>query len=202
MALPVEIQQELDRLQNQVNRLNAELNKFRDPTKPDIAQARALHEMGEVPSVFLYSNAVQTITDATNPVLALNLTVWDTDGLGDLVNDRIQFRTSGIYLVSANVTFALNSTGSRGIDIQTGNDAGSFGGVFIAGQMTRASAAEPTVLSVSGIVHVNVNTNTNIRYVRASIFQDSGGNLDTIAGSAYSSHLSAIKVSELPQIVG
>lgn len=119
----------------------------------------------------LASSATQSISN--NSWTALT---YDTEGADDFsmfstsYPSRVVLPGAGVYLVSAYVSFATNTTGTRGMGIR-------FNGSSWMALDTRpaVTTAGPTFMTIQGVVpYVNSGD-----YIEIHVYQDSGGSLST-----------------------
>lgn len=105
-------------------------------TTADLATAAMLNQdmrdnpsfLHDPPCCRVYNNANLSIANATDYVLhSMNAEYYDTDVMHDLVtnNSRITIKTAGKYLVVGRVSYASNTTGTRGLRIVKNNGAGT-----------------------------------------------------------------------------
>jgi hypothetical protein len=127
------------------------------------------------PSVKVYNNATQAITNDTLTPAAFNSESYDTDTMHDTStnNTRITINTAGKYRISAIIEFPANATGIRQILLKVNNTT------YIAADTRDASSTIPIHLYAS-IDHVFVATD----YVEVIVYQNSGGNLNISASAS------------------
>lgn len=83
---------------------------------------------------------------------------------------KITIRTTGIYLIAGNVSFATNSTGIRSAAILLNGSS-----IYpLAETLVSAASANTTNLSVVTILSLTAGN-----YITLNVYQTSGGNLDT-----------------------
>lgn len=138
----------------------------------------------------VFDTSAQTIATGATGVLTFDSEVWDPNGYHDTVtnNTRITPTVAGKYIVVANVSWALNGTGSRYVAVR-------LNGTTIQNSSTRAAVSGSLVhgLTVSSIVDLNGSTD----YVEAVGAQTSGGNLNTAAsGQVQGKSLSAQRIAD------
>lgn len=133
--------------------------------------------MPEIPAAFssniacrVYNNANISVGDAAWTSLTFNTERFDTDAMHSTsVNTgRLTCVHAGVYLITGNVTFATNATGTRGISIYLN------GTTYIA--MLRGLAGSSSLmthLSIATIYELAVN-----EYVELQVYQSSGGALN------------------------
>jgi hypothetical protein len=122
----------------------------------------------------------QAITTATHTLLTFETEVRDVGGLHSTSpNTRRLTVPEGVsrVRVSANAAFAANATGARSLRILK-NGASLPGVPFI--RMVNTGASLAAVINVaSGVLDVTPGD-----YFEASVYQDSGGNLNVVADDA------------------
>ena len=97
--------------------------------------------------------------------------------------DRYVCRTQGWYQVNASVASPAGTVGTRSVTAQV-NGTGMFGGSAIA-----PSSTQYTMVSVSTLVHLNLND-----YLQLVFFQDSGAFFN-MYGSSYGTQISVYYVA-------
>jgi hypothetical protein len=126
------------------------------------------------------NSAVQSLATSTVTVVTFDTESTDSDNMHSTVTNtsRLTAVTPGWYMVSGNVPFQANATGSRWIAFQVNGVAGSRIGFA---QILSTGGATDTALSSSAPVFLNVND-----YVEMVAWQASGGalNIDTANGGA------------------
>jgi hypothetical protein len=137
------------------------------------------------PACRVYHNASQALTTAVEFTLAFNSERFDTNSMHDTVtnNSRITFNTAGIYVVTAQVSFANNATGYRHIAIYANNTT------YLALQNATAMNGDNHYLVVTTTYKFAVAD-----YVQAKVLQTSGGNLNATVNTNFSPEFSAVWV--------
>jgi hypothetical protein len=132
------------------------------------------------PSVRVYHNAGQPISNGVETVLAFNSERWDTAaGAASTMHDpatnnsRLTCRYAGKYHVTANIEFAANATGQRQVYLRINGTPGQY-----AGFVSTPGSGFSVGLIVSGVLDLAVND-----YVQVFVYQNSGGSL-TVSGSS------------------
>jgi len=170
---------------------------FTDSVANDVTAAR-LNAIGDgivqaqqMPAARVTHNAAQGTTTAVDFVLAFNTERFDQMGGGadtmhDTVtnNSRLTCRYAGIYLISGNIQFASNATGTRYVKIRLN------GTTEIARVQLVAAASDTHTLHVSCLYSLAVND-----YVELLALQSSGGNLNVNSAANYSPEFSAVRVA-------
>lgn len=115
-------------------------------------------------------DAAQSILNATVTVLNFNVDHFDPYGMHDPVtnNSRLIAPVSGLYLVWADVLFALSGAGdSRVVYIRPNGGGTGFVATF------KPASGVATGLTITGAIKL-----TGGEYVEVFVSQDSGGALD------------------------
>jgi len=135
-----------------------------------------------LPGCRVYHNANQSINNTFYTSLAFNNESYDTDTMHDTVtnNGRITIKTAGVYLLSAVVSFAFNTTGDRQVLFVVN------GATYIAYHTTRAASNGDTIIPLTVVRNFAVND-----YIECQVYQDSGGAINVLAGGSYSPYFSA-----------
>jgi hypothetical protein len=127
--------------------------------------------------VVLKNNGTQTCANDTYTYITFNTENIDTNGFHSTSTntDRITIPAGmgGKYLVQAQVRMAANTTGYRRFDIELGATGASLATSIVA--PVNGSATTGTLGSVFELAAGD--------YIRLSVYQNSGGNLDTVTGS-------------------
>lgn len=143
---------------------------------------------GTFVGVHAYHNAAQTITTATDTVVALNSERYDTDAFHDTStnNSRLTVPSgkAGKYLAIFNCEFQdVAGTGIREARIKVN-------GTTWVGLMTvTATSNKAHRLNVSAIIDLSVGD-----YVEAFVRQESGGNCDLTSNANWSPELMLSKI--------
>ncbi|MBA7587005.1 hypothetical protein ES708_29015 [subsurface metagenome] len=139
-------------------------------------------------SCCVHRSADKAIADATTVLIDFDVEDWDTDGCHDNVtnNDRLTCKTAGKYLLTANIQFAANSTGTRGLYFYKYTDSE----VWIASFTTPTPAAPiPARCILLRLIDLAVDD-----YVFMKVYQDSGGSLNLTRNADYSVYFSMVKM--------
>lgn len=125
----------------------------------------------------VYNSSAQTIGTASTTVLTFNSERFDTNTLHDTSTNtsRLTAPVTGLYTISGMVTFATNGTGRRQLRITLN------GTTDLAIAQFPGDATLPVRMNVQTIYHLSATD-----YVELRVYQDSGGNLDTVVGAAAS----------------
>ncbi len=134
----------------------------------------------------VYNNANLSTANATVTILPFNSERWDTDAIHDVAANttRLTCNTAGKYLITGNISFAANATGTRYAAVR-------LNGTTVVGYDQRAAVGgtSNTLITVATVYDLAVSD-----YVELMVGQDSGGALDVLYASAYSPEFSMIKV--------
>lgn len=140
------------------------------------------------PACRIERTATQSINNATDTLVAFTAGAsFDTESPSDPMfssgtNTTITIRTAGIFLVSFNVTFAANTTGTR------------FAGVRLGGGATQPSAQvgghnSPGDVTLNGTFPMSLSVGNALTL---NVYQTSGGALNVTSG-----FLSAVWVGQV-----
>lgn len=137
----------------------------------------------KVVSANIYRGATQSIANATATKITLNTLSFDTSGAADITtNNRININTSGVYQVSASVSWATNSTGDRGTYI------------YLNGSQVALSEAQANGVTASVIpCYMSLSLKAG-DFIELYGVQGSGGSLNANGGSG-ATFLSVTRVS-------
>ncbi len=126
----------------------------------------------------VYHNAAQAITSGATTASAFNSERYDTDTIHDTStnNGRLTCKTAGKYLITANVEWAANSTGTRQCWIYLNNTT-----IIAIDRRTAMTPPGTTTNNISTIYDLALND-----YVELIVFQTSGGNLNLDVAANYS----------------
>jgi PKD repeat protein len=137
-----------------------------------------------------HGTTTQSLTNATLTYVQWDAEDYDTDGMFTTSdNTKITINTTGVYLVTATITFATNGTGSRLMSLMKNPSSPSdFGSAFAGCWMDDPGAGAETVLSVSSPISL-VATDV----IRVMAFQSSGGalNIGAVPSWSQQSHFAA-----------
>ena len=133
----------------------------------------------------VYHDVVQSIPHNTFTTLSFNSEDYDTDAMHDPAapNERITFKTPGIYLVTFHAQFQANVNGSRVVLFQYSTPAN------VARFELDAVVNTYTPMNLTTILQTTLN-----EYVIVRVYQDSGVALDIRAESRYSPYFMAQRV--------
>ena len=129
----------------------------------------------------VYDSANQALTDVTYENVSFNSEHFDSNTMHDNAtnNSRIKCNSDGLYLAVFKVTFDTNTVGIRRVQLRE-NAAGASGGGTARGVWNGPSlTGENTVIAGSRLCRL-VNTD----YLEIFAYQDSGGSLDVVNGTA------------------
>ncbi len=129
--------------------------------------------LAQIPSARVRRTSTQSIPNGTFTAIQLTSETWDHQGLHSSVNNsRLTAPIDGVYLITANVFWAGNSTGGRDLGI-------SINGNFVAFDARPAtSAISEAPLSVSTVYLMSAGD-----FAEAKVEQTSGGALNLDVGS-------------------
>jgi len=125
----------------------------------------------------VYNSANETITDALLTLLTYDSERYDNGGLHSTVTntERLTAVKAGKYSISACVQWAYNSTGTRGLYVQS-----SAAGLIVGDHRPTSAAGNP-IQNVSTIFHLAAGD-----WVQVLVYQSSGGNLPVIVDGSFS----------------
>jgi hypothetical protein len=134
------------------------------------------------------SNAGQSVPHAAWTALTFNTEVWDEDEMHSLATttERLTIRTAGVYLISAQVRFAANTTGTRELQIR------------LNGTTTLALADCLATAQANGLVYLNLVTLWKLvvgDYLSAVVYQTSGAALNVESAGALSPAFMATRIA-------
>jgi len=134
----------------------------------------------------VYASSAQTISNATDTIVAFANESYDTDGFHSNVTNNsrmtIPAGLAGYYRVTANIGFLPNALGRRIYAIKFNG-----GGFISQGEMTPGASIEP-VGTITDTYYLNVNDT-----VELNVFQTSGGNLNT-SGSSVRDYFEIVRI--------
>ncbi len=144
------------------------------------------------PAVRAYNLTGVTIPNNSSTILNNNLSSewYDTDGMHrtDANTGRLTAVTTGIYVVSANIEWAANTTGVRSLDI------------LVDGTTTIASISEHEP-NGSNTLSLSVTTSFPLKlgeWFVMRVFQNSGGDLNIVRSDRWSPEFAAVWVAPHP----
>lgn len=120
----------------------------------------------------IYNNATQSIPNAAATALTFNSEYFDTDAMHDPLGSypsRLTATTTGKYVITANVGFEANATGTRMVGIKLN------GTTYIAQQTWAGFTGDSNIVNVTATVRMNAGD-----YVEVFVYQSSGGALSTV----------------------
>ena len=119
-------------------------------------------------------------TAAVTPI-TFDADVYDTDDMHStsLNTNRLTINTPGIYLITGHISFAGNATGSRDVAIR-------YAGTTYLAYVNVPASSNGNIFSIS-TAYAFVATD----WIELVVYQNSGGNLNVLSGSAYSPEFSA-----------
>jgi hypothetical protein len=115
----------------------------------------------------------QTIATGTDTFVTWPIESYDTDGMFTATSDTITIQTTGLYVVTSCLTFAVNTTGFRVINMyKNPTSPTNFSSVF-AHSWIAAVTGLGTTMSCSGVTSFTAGDT-----IKIGVAQSSGGNLD------------------------
>lgn len=125
------------------------------------------------PTCRVYNNAAISIPNVTTTPLTFNSERFDTDSMHSMVSNtgRITFNTAGVYVVTANISWAASAVGFRITNIR------------LNGATVLASTS--SVVRSDGFLDVPCPTIYKFAvgdYIEVTVFQNSGAALNVSAG--------------------
>lgn len=129
----------------------------------------SLSEITKYPACRVYNNTNISLASGSYASLPFNSEDFDTDNIHDVTtnNTRLTCNTAGVYLITVNVSFFMNATGSRSLKIL-------LNGSTIIGMVTDNTS---TILTM----RLNINTIYKLSvgdYIEIQAYQDSGSALN------------------------
>ena len=139
-----------------------------------------------IPSAKVYRSSDQTYANGATDPLSFDSEEWDTDSIHEGITnpERLTCKTAGLYLITANIRFASNSTNKRQLRIKKVSGATT---TIIANESCDGNGY--TSLSASGIVRLEVND-----YIWVEPYQNSGGDLAVSYASDQPASCSIVKL--------
>lgn len=136
---------------------------------------------GNQPTFNYYQSVAQTLTTGTTTKITFTSSNFDTTS-GMFASSRFTPTIAGYYQINTNVTLTLGSTtGLRACYIYKN------GTQYAAGSTSNGYTGDYSTSSVSSVIYCNGSTD----YIEVYAYQNSGGNLATIAGSTGWTSISA-----------
>lgn len=144
---------------------------------------QGIYEVSLAPAARVHHSVNQSITNATNTILAFNSERYDTcAGAADTQHDtatnnsRLTCRYAGKYSIKACVQYAVNATGERRLFLRLN------GTTIIAGENKDANTGGAgTIMNIACDYDLAVND-----YVEVMVHQTSGGALNVEVAANYS----------------
>lgn len=131
------------------------------------------------PHARVYNTATQTLTTATNTVVTFDSERYDVGSCHSTSSNTSRLTVpsgeGGVYTIGASIGFAANATGERIVDILLN------GTTIIARIRHPAGAASQIDMTITTEYTLAAGD-----YVEVQLYQNSGGNLNTVAGGDYS----------------
>ena len=134
------------------------------------------------PSMRAYNSTALTLTTSTLTNVVLNTIVYDRWNMVDTstASEKHTVRVPGIYLVGFSISFDINSTGVRAVNIKHFNSSDALRAI-LASISTDATAA--TISTRYSTTAASLVAEVGDYFV-IEAFQNSGGDLDIIAATA------------------
>jgi hypothetical protein len=138
------------------------------------------------PSCRVYNNANISISDSTSTALTFNSERWDNNEIhNDADTAKLRCRETGLYSIILNISFASNATGRRNVWIElNGSD-------IIASVEVEPSQSDTTRIVVSTQYRLEKGD-----YLKAKVYQSSGGALNVLYTGNYSPEFMMTKISD------
>lgn len=151
-----------------------------------ITSSSTFTSTGQMKAKVYLTTANQTITTAITTAISFNAESYDTGAMHDNGSSpsrlTIPVGGAGVYIFDGQVTFDNNNTGRRELYLYKN------GSLVAKSKYFAPDATEDTVLNISYI-----DNSSAADYYELQVYQNSGGNLDIVNGSA-ATFFSAIKV--------
>jgi hypothetical protein len=134
----------------------------------------------------VYDSANQSIVSGTYTTITFDSERFDTDGIHSVVSntDRLTAQRDGVYLISATIRFATNSTGIRWVGIRLNGTAY----IVIADQ--NATSGYSTRITLTTLYELSTDD-----YVDLRVWQNSGGALNVEAVGNYSPEFGMVRMA-------
>jgi len=143
-----------------------------------MGQTKIRKEMVKNISCRVYKSAeVQSINNGTFTAVVYDAEDFDTDSMHDnsTNNTRITVPSTGLYLITATVSFAANATGERVVTFRVNGNTGHR----IGYQVTNGSTTLNAQITTTTILNL-----TAADYVEVFAYQLSGGALNLVSDNA------------------
>lgn len=160
-------EQILIELQRQITALQSDLEKYQSMIPQ--AKIKAGIRVERTTSQTISNASWQTATYDTIDWESLPSDLTSQFSIG--VPGRLTCRVAGLYYLNAQIRFAANATGTRGLAIQVN-------AVSVTGEHRGAFSTQDAQLNISCAYPMVIGD-----YVQVLLYQSSGGNLNTIASS-------------------
>lgn len=137
------------------------------------------------PAARITRTTAQSIPNDNATPVAFTTKDYDTDAMVDLAtyDTRITIKTAGIYITTAQYSFAANATGLRGVRILLNTT------LRLAMSLFPGSSLTDNRDSLAAVASLAVND-----YLTLEVYQDSGGSLDLNPSSTTPASLAASKI--------
>jgi hypothetical protein len=141
----------------------------------------ALNFLLAPPRCYAYKSADGSLANTTWDAINLGVEAYDSHAMHDtsVSNSRITAAESGLYNVTAHLTFATNSAGVRGLDIRKNANAVQTGGTDLA----------LVIIAGNGTTEARLIATVDVQlvagdYCEVFAYQSSGGALNVLGGAA------------------
>lgn len=145
------------------------------------AMGTAINFWASPPRASITKSTTQSLNNATLTLITWDQEVYDTDAMHDTVtnNSRLICQTAGYYAITGTLSFAINGTGTRGIQIRKNAAGSSTGGTLLYDLTWAAIAGSQTTVVVPVFTVALVAAD----YIEMFGNQSSGGALNVTSGS-------------------
>lgn len=138
------------------------------------------------PSCIARLDTAQSIPDAASTLVTFNAEEFDNGAMFAAPSTTITIQAAGVYLIDANIAFAINATGIRIMDILVN-------GTLRGGDSKPSiGSGTPTTLSAA-VTRLCAQGDT----VQMRVFQNSGGSLNAEGAGWHQGRLAVTRVSQV-----
>lgn len=119
----------------------------------------------------VYNNADISVANGALVALTFNTERFDTDTIHDTGTNtgRLTCKTAGVYLITANIAFDVNSTGHRDVYLR------------VNGTTIMAATVQPALALAGNIIVCSTHYSLAVNdYVEVVVYQNSGGALNVL----------------------
>ena len=125
------------------------------------------------PLLRVHRATLQSIANNTDTFFTFTIEDFDTDGCFTPSSDTVTVQTTGVYYVSAGISWASNNTGYRAMYIMKNpSSVSDYASIFAGSQVSAASASDALLAASS------VQTFTAGETIKVQVSQNSGGALN------------------------